>query len=315
MPASATLAVRAGFAQRPLVDEYTEVLWWTFARLWPNLERAPRSFVVRPTHDVDWPYYSRGRTIETLRLTAADVALRRNRSLGLARLRSLAAVRRRGRDADPCNTFEFLMGESESRGLTSAFYVMAGGGNRAHDPGYRVDDPWLGEVFRSIAVRGHELGFHPSYDTYRDAGALRSELSVLQATLERFGVGQQVSGGRQHYLRFENPTTWRNWDEAGLAYDSTVGYAEIAGFRCGTCRPFRVFDVEARRPLALIEKPLIAMETALLGYQGKSPEQTADEFCRLRDICRSFAGEFTFLWHNNRLVSEPEREAYGRVLG
>ena len=69
VPASATLAVRAGFAQRPLVDEYTEVLWWTFARLWPNLERAPRSFVVRPTHDVDWPYYSRGRTIETLRLT------------------------------------------------------------------------------------------------------------------------------------------------------------------------------------------------------------------------------------------------------
>ena len=124
-----------------------------------------------------------------------------------------------------------------------------------------------------------------------------------------------MTGGRQHYLRFENPTTWRNWEAAGLTYDFTVGYAEIAGFRCGTSRPFRVFDIEARRQLTLIEKPLIAMETALLGYQGKSPSETADEFCRLRETCRLFAGEFRFLWHNNRLVSAPEREAYLRVLG
>ena len=121
VPASATLAVRAGFAHRPLVDEYTEVLWWAISRLWPGLRRVHHSFSVRPTHDVDWPFYSRGHVFETLLEAGSDVALRRNRSLGLARVRSLVAIKRRGRDADPCNTFEFLISESESRGLESAF--------------------------------------------------------------------------------------------------------------------------------------------------------------------------------------------------
>ena len=29
-----------------------------------------------------------------------------------------------------------------------------------------------------------------------------------------------------HYLRWENTTTLQAWDEAGMNYDSTLGYAD-----------------------------------------------------------------------------------------
>ena len=315
VPAAATVAVRAGFADRPLVDEYAEILWWAISRLWPGLGRSSHVFSVRPTHDVDWPFYSRGRVIESVRAAFSDIAVRKNRSLARERIRALAAIKRRGRDHDPCNAFAFLMEASEQRGLTSAFYLMAGGTTRVYDPGYQLDDPWFVEVLRSIDARGHELGFHPSYDSYRDAAMLRRELAAVNGVLDSAGIGQRVAGGRQHFLRFENPTTWQNWDGAGLEYESTLGYAETTGFRCGTTRPYRVFDVRERRQLELVERPLIAMETAVLNYEQLSLDAAVAKLGRLRDVCRAFGGEFTFLWHNNRLVTASEREAYVAVLG
>lgn len=313
-PSASSLPVRAGFSGRPLVDEYTEVLWWALAQLWPRLHRRPRAFTARPTHDVDWPFYSRGRVWESVRAAAADVRNRRGVSLARARIESLYRVKRSGRDADPANVFDFLMTTSEQHGLRSAFYFMGGHASSAYDPGYSLDDRWLRELMHTVDARGHEIGVHPSYTTFRDGERLATELERVREAARAAGVRTEVTGGRQHFLRFENPGTWRNWDGAGLDYDSTLGYAETCGFRCGTCRAYRVFDLQERRALRLVERPLVAMETALLTYQGLSPEAAADEMLRLAEVCRRFEGEFTFLWHNNRLATPPERAAYARVV-
>lgn len=313
-PADASLAARAGFADRPLVDEYAEVLWWALERLWPRLRRAQRAFVTRPTHDVDWPYYSQGRVWKSVRDAAADLRNRRDRSLAKARARSLYHVKRSGRGADPANSFDFLMTSSERHGVASSFYFMGGHASSAFDPGYSLDDPWLHELMREIDARGHELGVHPSYTSFDDVDRLTAEVGRVREAARAAGASGLVVGGRQHFLRFENPATWRHWEEAGLEYDSTLGYAERAGFRCGTCRPYPAFDLQARRRLGLVERPLIAMETALLTYERRSLTAAAEEMLRLREVCRRFRGEFTFLWHNNRLSTPAERDAYSRVL-
>jgi len=41
-PAIASLAYQEGFLERPIVNEYLEILWWSMKRLWPNLERKKR---------------------------------------------------------------------------------------------------------------------------------------------------------------------------------------------------------------------------------------------------------------------------------
>lgn len=40
-PATASLAYRAGFLDRPQIDEYLEILWAAMRRLWPGLQRKP----------------------------------------------------------------------------------------------------------------------------------------------------------------------------------------------------------------------------------------------------------------------------------
>ena len=49
------------------------------------------------------------------------------------------------------------------------------------------------------------------------------------------GVDQKKFGGRMHYLRIKWPTTLYFWEKAKFAYDSSMGYADLPGFRCGTC--------------------------------------------------------------------------------
>jgi peptidoglycan/xylan/chitin deacetylase (PgdA/CDA1 family) len=296
---------------RPLVDEYAELLWHELHRLWPRSERRPRAFAVAPTHDVDWPRCPRHvRTIP--RRVAGDVLARRDPNLLLRRLRTLVSSDPRH---DLCNTFDYLMDESERRGLRSAFYFIADHTAGRLDGIYSLDDPWIAQLLRRIADRGHEIGLHPSYGTYQDAEQTARELERLRRALELAGVEQEEIGGRQHFLRWANPHTWRNWEQAGLAYDSTLAFAESPGFRCGTAREFPVFDVEERRQLALRERPLIAMEVSLLQYQGLAPEEAGRRMATLRETCRRFGGRFTFLWHNDRLADRRARHAYEQVLG
>jgi hypothetical protein len=298
-PAAASLAAQEGLDERAVVNEYVELLWWALSRLWPSLERRPRAFSVVPSHDVDWPRRPERGTVN-LRRAAGDLVARRDPLLAARRLVG----------PDPYDSFDALMDASERRGLRSAFYFIAGRTGGELDGNYTLDDPWIRRLLRRVHERGHEVGLHPSYGTFLDAEQTRRERDALLRACAEEGIEQDAWGGRQHYLRWRNPETWRNWDEAGLAYDSTLGWPDRGGFRCGVCFEYPVFDLRARRRLALRERPLVAMEMAVL-----DTGDGAAAFERLRERCRRFGGEFTLLWHNSRLLSGRERRVYDEALG
>lgn len=52
--------------------------------------------------------------------------------------------------------------------------------------------------------------------------------------------------------------------DAGMSYDSTLGYADRPGFRCGTCFEYTAFDVVSDQPLSLRIRPLIAMDCTVI---------------------------------------------------
>jgi hypothetical protein len=302
-PAKASLAVAEGFLHRPLVNEYAEVLWAALRRIWPRLERRERNFRVVPTHDVDVPLSLRRPGPRGVLTAAADLARRRDPQLAAQRLRWLA---RGSRDDDPTATFDTLMELSERRGLRSAFYFLAGGTN-GHDASYSLDDPWFRRLLRRIDERGHEIGFHGSYETFRDPELTRAELQALQRACADEGIASATRGGRQHYLRFENPTTWQIWADAGLAYDSTLGFGDRPGFRCGTCFEYPVFNVRTRQRLPLRERPLVVMERGGLA-------EGFETIARLKAECRRYGGDFVLLWHNDWAVGRRGREGYERAL-
>jgi hypothetical protein len=311
-PAAASVAARGGFLRTPIVDAYVELLWAALQRTWPRLRRRPRAFEVLLTHDVDDPLATLDHgPRDVARQLAGDLARRRDPKLAVQRARSLLGDRR----LDPHNTFDFLMDVSERHGLRSAFYFLAHRDRGPRDGTYLFEAPWVRALIGHIARRGHEVGLHPSWCTYRDAARTAEELERLRRVAEAEGVLQDEWGGRQHFLRWANPDTWRNWEAAGLSYDSTLAYAEAVGFRTGTCHPYRAFDLRERRPLRLREMPFQIMDVTLFSTMALGPDQARAAVLDIATECRRYGGRLGLLWHNNTLLrSAREKRWYEGLI-
>jgi hypothetical protein len=311
-PAAASVAARAGCLGTPIVDAYVELLWDALARCWPRLRRRPRAFEVILSHDVDDPLATLDHgPRDVVRHFGGDLVRRRDPRLAVRRARSLLG----DRSLDPHNTFDFLMDVSERHGLRSAFNFLAHRDPRPRAGTYLFEHPWVRSLIGHIGRRGHELGVHPSFCTYRDAARTSEEFARLLEVAEAEGVRQKEWGGRQHFLRWVNPETWRNWEAAGLSYDSTLGYWEAVGFRTGTCHAYRVFDLQERRPLRLRELPFQVMDGTLLSVLALPPDAALAAVVEIAAECRRYRGCLGILWHNNTVLrSDREKRWYEEMV-
>lgn len=180
-----------------------------------------------------------------------------------------------------------------------------------HDRGYSLQAKLVQQLIIALRNNGHEIGFHPGYSTFMELPLFMAEKYRLDKAIDA-----EKYGGRQHFLRFQVPTTWRVWEQAGLEYDSTLGYAEQEGFRCGTCHPYFPFDIEQDRQLDVLEIPLIVMEVTLKNYRKLTPAQGQSAILELAQKCKNVNGVFTLLWHNISLHHEwePWIQMYQDVL-
>jgi hypothetical protein len=308
-PASSGLASRSGFLDRPIVDEYADVLWSMLAHLGLDQARAKRPFRLILTHDVDHIRLWKG-SLGFLRSFAGDLAKRKSPGLATANLKHYA-LSRVGRAEDPYDTFDFLMDTAESRGMRAEFYFM-GGGVTAFDDLCSLSNGSVRSLLRKTNTRGHLIGFHPSYNSFNEPNQWKQEYDLLKGASP-----QPVTHGRQHYLRFEVPTTWQIWEDNGMAVDSTLAYTEREGFRCGTCREYPVFNIVSRKELKLRERPLTAMDGTFVQYQKLDPQETESRIMRLLDTVKRYGGDFVVLWHNSNFHLPPwhrYRGIYERVL-
>lgn len=317
-PGSASLAFQNGFLERPIIDEYVEVLWSCIERLWPGLRRINRQYRLVLSCDVDQPLATLGRSwFRVLRSAAGDLLRRGDVSLASQRIVSLIGDRCGRHDLDPFNTFDFMMSISESLGVTSTFYfICEHAGKQLPGSGYSIDMPWIRALMRRIHDRGHTIGLHGSYDSYNNPSLIRHEFERLLRATQDEGIRQDSWGSRQHFLRWETPLTWRILSQAGIDYDSTLSYADRVGFRCGVCREFPAYDLERHERLRIRERPLIVMERTLIGARYMS--MTVEEACGvIRGLARrvmAVDGDFTFLCHNDTIASKSARRIYAETV-
>jgi hypothetical protein len=302
-PAHASVGLTRRLLERPIVDEYVEVLRAVLRRLWPGLQDRRRAFNVVFSFDIDRPFrftsapqVARG---AVSRLLGGDVT-------GSLRWVSDSARRVLHAERDPFyRGIHEVARVLEEHGARGVFNFMAAPPG-PHDAGYDPASPLIRGAMEGLQRSGHEIGFHPGYRTHADGAEFDRQLQRLRAS-----AGDGIRGGRQHYLRFSVPETWIRWDAAGLEYDSTVGWSEVCGFRAGTCTPYRVYDLAGRRALNLVERPLIVMDSALRTPGGAylTPGAAVEKIRLLADRCAAVGGEFVFLWHNSSLWGEWEPRA------
>jgi len=301
-PGTASLAYKYNYLDRPIVNEYVEMLCNMLKYLGYNQKRKEKKYELILTHDVDNIFKWKSFGLFT-RNIAGDIIKRKNISLAFENVRNYFV--------NPYNTFDYLMDLSEKRGIKSHFFFMSGGTSK-FDNNYSVNQPFVKKIREKIVNRGHLIGFHPSYNTYNDQKQWEEEYSTLSTE-----VLQKVKIGRQHYLRFEIPTTWQIWEDNNMKWDSTLTYPEKEGFRCGTCYEYSVFNILSRKKLKLKEIPLEVMEGSLVNYQNLSPEKAEKKIIKLIEKVKKYNGSFVLLWHSSSFNTEcweKYQSVYEKIL-
>lgn len=298
------LAHKYGFMNRPIVNEMAEMLWNMLRHMGYNGERKRKTFELVITHDVDAVVYWKD-VRKLFASMARDLLMLKPVSL-LRNMDQYFKVRN-GIEKDPYDTFDWLMDLSESVGVQSRFYFKSGGTTK-HDNLYCIDNMRMKKLFSAIKERGHLIGFHPSYDTYMNESLFMEEKVRLEEAAQI-----QVTEGRQHYLRFNAPHTWSLWERAGMKIDSSAGYPDYAGFRCGICQSFQTYDILSRSELRLREMPLVVMEASLAVYQDMDPQDMLHQMNSLLATVRKYQGQYVLLWHNdnfNHVYWKPYKSLY-----
>jgi hypothetical protein len=141
-----------------------------------------------------------------------------------------------------------------------------------------------------------EVGLHGTFRSVNEPDCLMRQKRELSRVL-----GHEPLGIRQHYLRFVHPQTFDIQSNAGLRYDTSLGFAEHDGYRNGYCLPFHPYDFECDRMMDIWEIPLVMMEVSVLRYRNSDfmvMQQAVDHYMA---EARKFGGIFSLLWHNCRI--------------
>jgi len=307
-PATASLAYKEGFLDRPIVNEYIELLWTWIDSFGLGFQRRNlwegKDFAVCLTHDVD--------RIRKFRIIPPVFTLKRalfkNKSLGEAWmiLADYIKTTLRMKDDPYQAAFEKVIDLEKERGVRSTFYFMA------HGEDYFIRDPLIVGLIRRLENESFEIGLHGSFDSYDNSDILKEEKGRVEEV-----AGNPIVGSRQHYLRWKTPDTWRALEKASLMYDTTLGFADQEGFRSGICHPYRPFDIFENRVLDIWEVPLIVMDGSLFGYQNLLAEEGLERIQALVDTVEQYNGVLVVLWHNSSFY-EPENpratEVYNQIL-
>ena len=148
--------------------------------------------------------------------------------------------------------------------------------------------PALAAALDATAAAGFEIGLHASYRARERPGAIAQEAAPLD----------HPQGLRHHYLRSDPDRLAAELRQAGLRYDSSIGWASLPGLRAGTPYPYRLWDPERREPGGW-ELPLALMDATLAEerYLGLDADAAFDAAVATLEPVAEHGGAVAILWH------------------
>lgn len=310
------IAHRDGHLQRPIVDEYVEVLWNALSCVMPRLQRRQSKGRILISCDVDEPY-ERWINSPLLLIKGVAGALIRRRSIKIAARRLLNAFSswRGDFSNDPNWCFDWYMTACEKHGHVATFYFIPTAGRGGEDAAYELDEPRIVNLMRNILERGHQIGMHGSYQSYLNHELLTEERSRLEKQIKVSMTSWEIRANRQHFLRWRVQETPDHLQHAGLDFDASGGFADQVGFRFGTSRQFHMWSWKKLEALKVVQCPLIVMDGTILSYMGLN--LASDGIALIRTLhARSirYGGNFSLLWHNSNLATISQRRAFLKIL-
>jgi hypothetical protein len=279
-------------------------------------------FIACLTHDVDHPSIVKHKLDHTMFgfLYRALFGSVRNLALGRISVRNLAGTWVAafklpfvylGLAKDPWRGFVDRYLELE-KGLPSTFFVIPFKGDPGRSSqdiapglraaGYGAKD--IADVIAKIGDAGCEVGLH-GIDAWIDSSKGREEFDEIRRLTKTSEIGV-----RMHWLYYDQQSPME-LENAGAAYDSTVGYRDTVGYRSGTTQAYKPIHA-----LKLLELPMHIMDTALFypTCLNLSQQCAVSLLERMVGNVAKFGGCITVNWHDRSLAPERNWESSYRDL-
>ena len=302
----------------PVVDYWICVLQKLLRLHWPSVQLASDSYQLSLSHDVDNPslYIYASLPLLAKRMVKRAITARQ---LDIMLLKShyLLCESSRLPVNDPYNTFDFILTTSEINNIRSSFNLMTGLTYVPHDTDkyYDLGRKAILTLISDIYRRGHRLGIHLGYGCIDNSNQALRQFLYLQKILSRLAINVPISDldCRAHYLRFDINTTPSVLHNVGLHHDSSLGYSNTPGFRCGTSFPFPLFDLCTQKITSVVEQPLIVMESSIISRYGLT-DDAFNRFLILKRHVENVNGTLTLLWHNCSLALQSQKSFYSELI-
>ena len=224
-----------------------------------------------------------------------------------------------GKCSDPVDTFDWLIEQDNKLikkygDIANSIYFLMTCDKSKHDMGYINNSEKLNRLLKKLKKDNIFLGLHVSYEAGKNP-----ELILNEARRYAEIVGEKPLLSRNHYLACREPEDFYKLIVSGITDDYSGCYADRAGFRYGTCKPFKWIDPVEMKITTLTLHPLMATEGKLCSpeYMGMSYEEAKGYLLNQFNKIKKYNGELIILFHNSSVVVNNEfklRELYEDVI-
>ena len=284
-----SLPARANFINRPIVDEYSNLLLKCLSDAGCTVSFPPAAYKnIYLTHDVDFLTNYR-------HLRGFLGGIKRN-------ILSISGLRRVVKSVfklenDPAFTFHWILEQDRMvSAAQSVFFLKSAVAQASSDyPKYNLKGKDFKNLVQLLKVNKCQFGLHSSYYSANHLEYIELEKQKLEQCL-----GMTITANRWHFLRALQPTDYKELLSAGITDDFTLGYADVAGFRLGTSRAVRWINPENLEVTDLTLHPLTAMDCTFSNqaYMNLTENEAFEKIIELLNQVKKHNGEVVLLWHN-----------------
>lgn len=306
-PGKESIPYCAGFIESPIIQQYSEFICSCIDKL--GVERTQKrsnDITVYLTHDVDipWTHYTGVKAIRRI-----GGILRREHKLKLYPLLNICGIPL----FDPIYTFKDMMKIDKAIKDSKKVYFIKCCDASIKEDGFDYSSTFgCKSLIKYLKKNNAIIGYHASYKAGKNPEQYLAEVKKLSNYIKR-----EITWNRNHYLASREPCDFHFLINAGITDDYTMGYADIAGFRLGTCKPVRWIDPYSKEVTNLVLHPLTIMECTLMSpkYMNLGIEESIQYAISLIEQVIIYNGDVVLLWHNQSYSEDsPYKKIYETLL-
>ncbi|WP_121665687.1 polysaccharide deacetylase family protein [Mesonia aquimarina] len=294
-PSSESFLVKEEIIDQPLVDLWAFKFLEILKERFPNLEHKIKPFQNKNILAVAEVFkYKKKGIVRSVGASLRDF-FRLNFSDFIERLKVLTFLKR-----DPYDVYDDIIAFSKQENLRWSFmfqlsnYSIYNKNISYHKVKYHA-------LIKSMADYG-PIGLLPGYEAISSLKVLKREKKRWEAIVNRPLKNTLVND-----YDINLPNLYNNFDKLEIARDFSMSYADVIGFRAGTCTPFLFYDINFERISPLVIEPIAFNSQVLEKLSYFEVKKTLET---IQEKVKKVGGDLVLIFKNSDFEDEQDKEKF-----